>query len=115
MARVCMGYPAPPAVIYVGEREFADIKRRMGEIASFRPYKKTMCAGVATAAALMIAAMLLVVYTYSYARNNECKDIMVGNYDGKTQIISYDTEALSQMIPYESITDDWYFGLLKML
>ena len=115
MARVCMGYPAPPAVIYVGEREFADIKRRMGEIASFRPYKKTMCAGVAAAAALMIAAMLLVVYTHSYARNNECKDIMVGNYDGKTQIISYDTEALSQMIPYESITDGWYFGLLKML
>ena len=87
----------------------------MGEIASFRPYKKTMCAGVATAVALMIAAMLLVVYTHSYARNNECKDIMVGNYDGKTQIISYDTEALSQMIPYESITDGWYFGLLKML
>ena len=104
MVRVCMGYPAPPAVIYVGEREFADIKRRMGEIASFRPYKKTMCAGVAAAAALMIAAMLLVVYTHSYARNNECKDI-----------ISYDTEALSQMIPYESITDGWYFGLLKML
>ena len=110
-----MGYPAPPAVIYVGEREFADIKRRMGEIASFRPYKKRMCAGVAAAAALMIAAMLLVVYTHSYARSNECKDIMVGNYDGKTQIISYDTEALSQMIPYESITDGWYFGLLKML
>ena len=166
---------APPAVTYVGEREFADMKRRMGEIASFRPYKKRICAGMAAAAALMIAAILLAVHTHSYARSNESKDIMVGNCDGEPEIISYDSEALSQMIsyddkyvyverhafenflkennaegevwivfggfyklpgltgiaesctyennsedevvriPYESITDDWYFGLLKML
>ena len=166
---------APPAVTYVGEREFADMKRRMGEIASFRPYKKRMCAGMAAVIFLMIASMLLAVHTHSYARCNESRDIMVGNYDGEPKIISYDTEALSRMIsyddryvyverqtfedfleennaegevwivfggfyklpgltgiaesctyennsedevvwiPYESITDDWYFGLLKML
>ncbi len=165
----------PPAVTYAGEREFEDMKRRMGEIASFRPYKKRMCVGMAAVAFLMIVSMLLAVHTHSYARSNESNDIMVGNYDGKTQIISYDTGALSQMIsyddryvyverqafedfleennaegevwivfggfyklpgltgiaesciyennsedevvriPYESITDDWYFGLLKML
>ena len=166
---------APPAVTYVGEREFADMKRRMGEIASFRPYKKRMCVGMAAIAFLMIVTMLLAVHTHSYARCNESKDIMVGNYDGNPQIISYNTEKLNQMIsyddryvyverqafedfleennaegeiwivfggfyklpgltgvaesciyennsedevvriPYESITDDWYFGLLKML
>ena len=166
---------APPAVTYVGEREFADMKRRMGEIAGFRPYKKRMCAGMAAVIFLMIASMLLAVHTHSYARCNESRDIMVGNYDGESKIISYDTEALSRMIsyddryvyverqafedfleennaegevwivfggfyklpgltgiaesciyennsedevvriPYESITDDWYFGLLKML
>lgn len=166
---------APPAVTYVGEREFADMKRRMGEIASFRPYRKKLCVGMAAAAFLMIAAMLLAVHTHSYARCNESRDILVGNYDGEPQVISYDTEELSQMIsyddeyvyvereafegfleennaegeiwivfggfyklpgltgvaesciyennsedevvriPYESITDDWYFGLLKML
>ena len=165
----------PPAVTYAGEREFEDMKRRMGEIASFRPYKKRMCVGMAAIAFLMIVSMLLAVHTHSYARSNESNDIMVGNYDGNPQIISYDTEALSQMIsyddryvyverqafedfleennaegevwivfggfyklpgltgiaesciyennsedevvriPYESITDDWYFGLLKML
>ena len=166
---------APPAVTYAGEREFADMKRRMGEIASFRPYRKKLCVGMAAAAFLMIAAMLMAVHTHSYARCNESKDIMVGNYDGNPQIISYNTEKLNQMIsyddryvyverqafedfleennaegeiwivfggfyklpgltgvaesciyennsedevvriPYESITDDWYFGLLKML
>ena len=92
---------APPTVTYAGEREFADMKRRMGEIAGFRPYKKRMCAGMAAAAALMIAAMLLAVHTHSYARCNESRDILVGNYDGEPQVISYDTEELSQMISYD--------------
>ena len=165
----------PSAVTYAGEREFTDMKRRMGEIASFRPYKKRICVGMAAVAFLMIAAILLAVHTHSYARCNESREIMVGNYDGKSPIISYDTEELSQMIsyddryvyvkrqafedfleennaegeiwivfggfyklpgltgiaqsciyennsedevvriPYESITDDWYFWLLKML
>ena len=33
----------PPAVTYAREKEFADMKRRMGEIAGFRPYRKRMC------------------------------------------------------------------------
>ena len=166
---------APPTVTYAGEREFEDMKRRMGEIAGFRPYRKKLCVGMVATAFLMIAAMLLAVHTHSYARCNESRDILVGNYDGEPQVISYDTEELSQMIsyddryvyvkrqafedfleennaegeiwivfggfyklpgltgvaesciyennsedevvriPYESITDDWYFGLLKML
>ena len=92
---------APPAVTYAGEREFADMKRRMGEIASFRPYQKKLCMCMAAVAFLMIVAMLLAVHTHSYARCNESKDIMVGNYDGNPQIISYDTEELSQLISYD--------------
>ncbi len=92
---------APPTVTYAGEREFEDMKRRMGEIAGFRPYRKRMCAGMAAAAVLVIAALLLAVYTHSYARCNESRDILVGNYDGEPQVISYDTEELSQMISYD--------------
>ena len=92
---------APPTVTYVGEREFADMKRRMGEIASFRPYRKKLCVGMLATAFLMIAAMLLAVHTHSYARCNESRDILVGNYDGEPQVISYDTEGLSQMISYD--------------
>ncbi len=92
---------APPTVTYAGEREFADMKRRMGEIAGFRPYRKKLCAGMAATAFLMIAAMLLAVHTHSYARCNESRDILVGNYDGEPQVISYDTEELSQMISYD--------------
>ena len=90
-----------PAVTYAGEREFADMKRRMGEIASFRPYRKKLCVGMLATAFLMIAAMLLAVHTHSYARCNESRDILVGNYDGEPQVISYDTEELSQMISYD--------------
>ena len=92
---------APPTVTYAGEREFADMKRRMGEIAGFRPYKKRMCAGMAAAAALMIAAMLLAVHTHSYARCNENRDILVGKYDGENAVVSCDTEELSRMISYD--------------
>ena len=59
------------------------------------------CAGMAAAAVLVIAALLLAVYTHSYARCNESRDILVGNYDGEPQVISYDTEELSQMISYD--------------
>ena len=90
-----------PAATYAGEREFADMKRRMGEIASFRPYPKWLCRSMIAVAFLMIAFMLLAVHTHSYARCNESRDILVGNYDGKPQIISYDTEELSQMISYD--------------
>lgn len=92
---------APPTVTYAGEREFEDMKRRMGEIASFRPYRKKLCVGMVATAFLMIAAMLLAVHTHSYARCNESRDILVGNYDGEPQVISYDTEELSQMISYD--------------
>ncbi len=92
---------APPSVTYAGEREFADMKRRMGEIAGFRPYRKKLCVGMAVTAFLMIAAMLLAVHTHSYARCNESRDILVGNYDEEPQVISYDTEELSQMISYD--------------
>lgn len=91
----------PPAVTYAGEREFEDMKRRMGEIAGFRPYKKRMCAGMAAAAVLVIAALLLAVHTHSYARSNESRDILVGKYDGENAVVSYDTEELSRMISYD--------------
>ena len=91
----------PPAVTYVGEREFKDMKRRMGEIAGFRPYKKRMCAGMAAVIFLMIASMLLAVHTHSYARCNESRDIMVGNYDGEPEIIAYDSRELDRMISYD--------------
>lgn len=91
----------PPAVTYAGEREFEDMKRRMGEIAGFRPYRKKMCVGMAAIASLIIVVMLLAVHTHSYARCNESKDIMVGNYDGEPGIVSYDTEKLREIISYD--------------
>lgn len=91
----------PPAVTYAGEREFADMKRRMSEIAGFRPYRKKLCMCMAAIASLMIAVMLLAVHTHSYARSNESRDILVGKYDGENAVVSYDTEELSRMISYD--------------
>lgn len=91
----------PSAVAFAGEREFADMKRRMGEIAGFRPCRKGRCAGMAAAAVLLMAAMLLTVHTHSYDRCNESRDIMIGTYDGKPGIVSCDTAELSRMISYD--------------
>lgn len=91
----------PPAVTYAGEREFADMKRRMGEIAGFRPYRKKMCVGMVAIASLIIVVMLLAVHTHSYARSNESRDILIGKYDGENAVVSYDTEELSRMISYD--------------
>ena len=91
----------PPAVTYAGEREFADMKRRMSEIAGFRPYRKKVFAGMAVAAALVIAALLLTVQTSSFARCNESRDIMIGISDGEPEIVSSDTGKLAQMISYD--------------
>lgn len=91
----------PSAVTYAGEREFADMKRRMRRISDFRPYRKSLCAGAAAAAVLAIAATLSAVHIHSYARCNESRDIMVGCYNGNTEIVSRDTEKLSRMISYD--------------
>ena len=92
----------PPAVTYAGEREFADMKRQMGEIAGFRPYKKRMCAGMAAAAALVIAAMLLAVHTHSYAKCNKDENILVYEYDseGNAGILDYGS-SIHQIISYD--------------
>ncbi len=91
----------PPAVTYAGEKEFADMKRRMKEIAGFRPYRKRLCRSMAAGSFLVIAVTLLAVHTHSYARCNESRDILVGKYDGKNEVVSCDTEELSRMISYD--------------
>lgn len=91
-----------PAAAYAGEKGFADMKRRMQEIAGFRPYRKRMCMGMAAGAVLVIMAALLAIHTHSYARCNESTDIMVCKYDGVGAIVSQDTEDLSRMISYDN-------------
>ena len=92
----------PPAVTYAGEREFADMKRRMGEIAGFRPYHKRMCAGMAAAAALVIAALMLAVHTHSYVKCNKDENILVYEYaDGESTVISNNDSSTQQMISYD--------------
>jgi len=91
----------PPAATYVGEKDFADIKRRMEEIAGFRPYRKGLCICMATGAFLVIIIALLAVHNHSYMRCNENKDIMVGQYGVENEMISCDTGELSSMISYD--------------
>ena len=92
----------PPAVTYAGEREFADMKRRMGEIAGFRPYHKRTCAGMAAAAALVIAALMLAVHTHSYVKCNKDENILIYEYaDGESTVISNNDSSTQQMISYD--------------
>lgn len=91
----------PPTATYVGEKDFADMKRRMEEIAGFRPYRKRFCMGMVIGVFLVIVGVLLAVHTHSYARCNESRDIMVGKYGVENEIISCDTEELSRMISFD--------------
>ena len=92
----------PPAVTYAGEKEFADMKRRMSEIAGFRPYQKKLCMGMAAIASLMIAVMLLAVHTHSYARYSNDENILVYEYaDGESTVISNNDSSIQQMISYD--------------
>lgn len=86
---------------YAGERGFTDIKRRMSEIAGFRPYPKRLCIGMGAATLMIIMVIFFVIHANSYARYSESNDIMVGSYDGEATIISNDTEKLSTMISYD--------------
>ena len=92
----------PPAVTYAGEREFEGMKRRMGEIAGFRPYRKKMCVGMATIAFLIIVVMLLAVHTHSYAKCNKNENILVYEYDseGNAGILDYGS-SIHQIISYD--------------
>ncbi len=91
----------PYGATYAGEKGFADMKRRMEKIAGFCPYRKWLCRSMAAVGFLGIAVILMAVHTHSYARCNENMDILVGKYDGKNEIVSSDTEALSRMISYD--------------
>lgn len=91
----------PHAITYAGEKEFADIKRRVSQIAGFRPYRKRLCICMAAVAFMTMGITLLIIHTHSYARYNENKDIMVCKYDGEAAIVSNDTEYLSRLISYD--------------
>ena len=88
-------------VTYAGEKGFTDIKRRMSEIAGFRPYRKRLCIGMGAVTLMVMMVVFFVIHTNSYARYSESNDIMVGSYDGEAAIISNDTAKLSAMISYD--------------
>ena len=92
----------PPAVTYAGEREFADMKRRMGEIAGFRPYRKKLCMGMAAVLAVVIGIVLLIIHSCSYAKCTEDENILVYECAGEEGIIiSNHDSSLNQMISYD--------------
>lgn len=91
----------PPAAAYAGEKDFADVKRRIEKIAGFQPYRKRLCTGIAVVTFMAIGIVLLVIHAHSYPRYSESKDIMVYKYDGEAAIISNDTDSLSRMISYD--------------
>ncbi len=92
----------PPAVTYAGEKEFADMKRRMGKIADFCPYRKKMCMCMAVILVVAIGAALLIVHSCSYGQCREDENILVYEYNGEESIIisNHDT-GLNQMISYD--------------
>lgn len=95
----------PPAATYAGERDFARMKRRMDKIAGFRPYRSGLCKGMAAAAFLAAAVLLLLIHTHSYARYSDNKDVvLVYQYNPGSReaaVVSCDSERLGRMIAFD--------------
>lgn len=91
----------PPAVTFAGEKDFADMKRRIHAIAAFGPYRKRRCMCLTAAVFAAIMLLFAVIHSQSYGRYTVSNDIMVYQYDGAPAILSADTEILSRMIFYD--------------
>ncbi len=91
----------PPAATYVGEKDFADMKRRMGKIADFRPYQARLCIGMAVIMGAFLCMVLALVHNCSYARCNQDKDMLVYEYDGRGVILPDYDNKLPRMITFD--------------
>jgi len=91
----------PFAATYVGERDFADLKRRMKEIADFRPYRKGVCVCMAVVVAIAICTVLVMVHSYSYSRYSRDEDVLVYEFSSEgAELLDYNN-SLHQMISYD--------------
>lgn len=88
-------------VTYAGEKEFEDMKRRIGNIASFRSYRKSVCIGMVVVTAVAICGLLFGVHRISYARCSELDGLLVYEYRGEGILLSPDSDRLHQMIHYD--------------
>lgn len=95
-------------VTYAGEKDFEDIKRRMGKIVDFRSYRKVLCRSMAIVAAVLLCIAFVGISSISYARCNEMDNILVYEYDPENGnvIILDSSELLQQMISYD---DDYIY------
>ena len=92
----------PPAVTYAGESEFIGMKRRMGKIAGFHPYRKKLCMCMVAVLVAVTGAALLVIHSCSYAQFREDESILVYEYVGEDGVtISNHDSRLDQMISYD--------------
>ena len=88
-------------VTYAGEKDFYDIKRRMENIAGFRPYDKRRCGGLAIVAAVIIGMAFVCMYQHSYARYSELENIIVYEYNGAGILLSDAEGRLQRVIHYD--------------
>lgn len=89
-------------VAYAGEKEFEEIKRRIGNIATFRPYRRMSCLCATAATLVVIAGLFWGIYSVSYARYQELDSMLVYEYGGgKGTLLSADSAALHKMIHYD--------------
>lgn len=89
-------------VTYAGEKEFEEIKRRIGNIASFRPYRKRLCICAAAGTMAVIAGLFWGIHSVSYARYQELDSMLVYEYEGgRGTLLSADSDVLHKMICYD--------------
>lgn len=95
-------------VTYAGEKDFEDIKRRMGKIAHFRSYRKVLCRSMAFVAAALLCIAFVGIGSISYARCNELDDILVYEYNPENgnAVVLDSSNRMQQMISYD---DDYVY------
>lgn len=89
---------------FAGDKEYRNIRQRVGRIVGYRPYRRGTAAGALAAALLCAAVAVAGIKTVSYARYNEYGEndaMIVYAFDGKN-VTFYDSGVwLHQIISYD--------------
>lgn len=96
------------SIAYAGEKDFEDMKKRMEQIADFKPYRKVLCRITIAIAAIAMCIIFVGIKSVSYARCSEMDNIFVYEYDTKNgdAVVVENKEDWQQIISYD---DDYVY------
>lgn len=91
---------------FAEDKEYGNIRRRMEGIVRYRPYKRTIAAGIGAASVLCAIGTAAWIGNVSYDRSNENDVVLTYGYDGGEVTFFDNSDVLYEMISYD---DDYVY------